>query len=836
MGNGDNYFSLNPSHLYPLTPFPHSRFHINHSLPMNPASGALLSWAYILALLSTAILGLPTNNVPWKDYSLLIVGAIVLGIVAAIAIPRFWRSGPKSGIWLTAGIVAGLAIFYFHTRIPQPGAGDISQFVTSGKDSVQGQVVTVQGKVETMPRLTRSSKGQFSLTVTQLNEVESNGNKGATSHGVSGRLYVTVPLLQATGIYPDQTISVTGVLYKPKPVKNPGAFDFRAYIAKEGVFAGLSGRQVGIIEEQKGVSWGWWLFQRRITRAQVHWLGSPVGQLLSSMVLGNRAVDIPYNIRDQFVQVGLAHALAASGTQTSLILGWIIALTRRFSAKTQLVFGTFALLIFIGLSGMQPSVLRAAIMGFGALIALVTQRKIKPLGSLLLAATILLIFNPLWIWDLGFQLSFLATLGLLVTVPPLMKQFDWLPGAIAALIAVPLAAALWTLPLQLYVFGIVAPYSVIVNILSAPFIGIISLGGFISAIAALIYPIAGSAIAWLLYYPIQLLLGLVQVFGLLPGNKIALGTISIWQLLLLYSLICLSCVIPRMRQRWWLAGLLAVTVVLLPFWQTKIEQFQVTVLATDEEQILVIQDRGKVTLLNSGEADTASFTVLPFLQKQGVNQIDWAIGLDSQPRLRSGWVSMLESLPVRTFYDSAPQTVSKRSDEEAQLTDSTVQEEEATPSRFGIPAAGNAIATALKSQKGNYQEISINKALSVGSTIIKLISAYPQILQLQIKDKSWLLLGETKPEIQEQLVKSGNLPKTQVLWWSGDALIPELLELLKPEIAIASSNLVDPEVVKLLVNSNIDFYWTGRDGAIQWTVNNGFETTLNANPDDAALL
>lgn len=794
---------------------------------MNPGSGALLSWAYILALLSTAILGLPTRDVPWKDYSLLIVGAIVLGIIAAIAIPRFWRSGPKSGLWFTAGIVAGLAIFYFHTRIPQPTSTDISQFVTSGKDSLQGQVVTVQGKVESMPRLTRSSKGQFWLAVTQLNEVESNGNKGATSHGVTGRLYVTVPLLQATGIYPDQNISVTGVLYKPKPVKNPGAFDFRAYLAKEGVFAGLSGRQISEIDGEKEQHWGWWVLQQRITRAQVNWLGSPVGQLLSSMVLGNRAVDIPYNIRDRFVQVGLAHALAASGTQTSLILGWIVALTRRFSAKTQLVLGTLGLIIFIGLSGMQPSILRAAIMGFGALIALVTERKIKPLGSLLVAGTILLIFNPLWIWDLGFQLSFLATLGLLVTVPPLMKQFDWLPSVIAAIIAVPLAAALWTLPLQLYVFGIVAPYSTIVNIISAPLIGIISLGGFISGLVALISPIAGSGIAWLLYYPLQLLLGLVQVFGLLPGNQISLGTITIWQLLLLYILICLSCVIPRMRQRWWVVGLLAVTVVVLPFWQTKIEKFQVTVLATNEEQVLVIQDRGKVALVNSGEADTASFTVLPFLQKQGVNQIDWAIALDSQPRLRGGWVSMLESLPVGTFYDSVPQTVSRRADEDTKVTDPKIQE--SAPSR-------SAIANALKSQKGKYQEVSKGQSLSVASTTMKLISVYPPILQLKIKDRSWLVLGETKTEIQEELVKSGNLPQTQVLWWSGEALIPELVESLKPEIAIASSNIIDPEMVKLLLNSKIDLYWTGRDGAIQWTVKEGFETTLDANHDDAALL
>jgi len=59
----------------------------------------------------------------------------------------------------------------------------------------------------------------------------------------------------------------------------------------------------------------------RIIRSQVRWLGSPEGPFVSSMVLGSKAVDLPYDIRDSFIQVGLAHALAASGFQTSLILG-----------------------------------------------------------------------------------------------------------------------------------------------------------------------------------------------------------------------------------------------------------------------------------------------------------------------------------------------------------------------------------------------------------------------------------------------------------------------------------------------------------------------------------
>jgi competence protein ComEC len=269
---------------------------------MNPASGALLSLVYILGLLSTASLGLLSRTISLKESAVLVIGVGVLGVLAAIAIPRVWKTGPRPRLWLLAGIVGALAPIYFQARVPQPASNDISQFVRSPNGTVQEQVVTVQGKVENMPRLTRTQRGQFWLETTQLNEVESSDNAGAKSKGVTGKLYVTVPLLQATGLYPGKHISVTGVLYKPKPALNPGSFDFGAYLAKEGVFAGFSGRQVTESEEQQERQWGWWALQQRITRSQVRWLGSPTGPLLSSMVLGSRAVDIPYDIRNQFIQ------------------------------------------------------------------------------------------------------------------------------------------------------------------------------------------------------------------------------------------------------------------------------------------------------------------------------------------------------------------------------------------------------------------------------------------------------------------------------------------------------------------------------------------------------
>lgn len=771
---------------------------------MSVSSGAILCLAYILGLLSTAI--------SWGGYGLLAlgIGAALFKLVAGKALRRFWRVSPKPGMWLASGAIAFLATLYFQARIPQPAANDISRFVASADGRVQEQIVTVQGKVASTPRLTRSQRGQFWLEATQLDEVKGGDGPVNVRKGVTGKLYVTVPLLQVTGLYPGQTLAVTGVLYKPQPTANPGGFDFRAFLEREGTFAGLSGSQVNFPDDRERPQWGWWLVRKRIVRSQVLGLGSPEGPFLSSIVLGSKAVDLPYDIRDSFIETGLAHALAASGFQTSLILGLVLALTRRLSPASQVGCGVSALVIFLGLTGLQPPVVRAVVMGFGALIALAMRRKVKPLGSLVFAATLLLLFNPLWIWDLGFQLSFLSTLGLLVTVPPLIKRLDWLPPAIAYLIAVPIAAFIWTLPLQLHFFGVVPLYSLVVNILSTPLISVISIGGIISAMAALVWPVAGSALAWLLYYPTHLLIGLVQFFLQLPGNSVAVGTISLLQLLALYGLISLAWLQPWWQRRWWIAGVMAVGLVLIPVWQTQTTVLRATVLAAAAEPILVIQDHGKVVLVNSGDANTARYTVLPFLQQQGINQIDWAIATNSESSISSGWLQILERLPVKTFYNHA------------------ALEEDTTSSP--------AIISAVQAHRGRYQLLSAGQTVAAGSTAVKLINTQPLIWQLQIQGQTWLLLGNLQPNEQKKLALTERLPQPQVLWWSGDSLATDLLKRLRPEVAIASSATLDPDTSSRLRKGKTQVFWTGRNGAIQWTSSDKFEATIEATENNASLL
>ena len=868
---------------------------------MNQTTGVIFCLAYILGLISTAV--------SWGRY-----GILSLGVVSAIALPNFLRKFTRNAVkttkkrrsrttknhadsslekteelsfyqmlprskwvWFLAGLTGFLASFYFQIRSPVPAINDISKLIPA-VGNTQEIAVTVRGRVVSTPRLTRSGRSQFWLETNLVSEI--NGGEGGVvvNREVSGKLYVTVPLLQATGLYEDNTIAVVGSLYKPQPPSNPGAFDFEAYLARSGAFAGLKGRQIdwrtknAIADVNRGDNQAAAFsessgmpqskiqgMRQRIVRSQLLYLNVPEGPLISAIALGKQAVDLPYNIRDYFVQVGLAHAIAASGTQVSMVLALVLALTRRFSKQLQFSFGVGALFLLVGLTGFEASVCRAALMGFGTLFALVLKREVKPLGLLLIAAIILLLVNPLWIWDLGFQLSFLATLGLIVTSPPLMAKLDWMPPAIASIFVVPIAASVWVLPLLLYVFNVVSPYSIFVNIIAAPLLWILSIGGMISALAGLIFPPAGSGLAQLLDYPAKWLIAIAQYFSQLPGNSVAVGTVSEFQLIALYSLICwvwlgrkstppyppqggkeevnpllggkgeeppptppkggkkkgkstvVSLPIFSSASILPLAIVAGIGIIVLPAWHSQTSLFQVTLLATPREPVLVIQERGKVAIINSGDENTVRFIVLPFLQQQGVNSVNSAIATHPHLGLNAGWGKLLERLPIKAFYDNnVPKQIHYASRQE--------------------------LMTAVQSRQGVYFPLETNSTINLGSVRLQFVNAEIPVVELLVGEETWLMLGEIAPEAQKKLVATGILKPAQVLWWSGKTLTPELLKVVGPKVAIASADEIDPETAAQLQKSKTQIFWTGRDGALLWTPAGGFKTTLESEENQTSFL
>ena len=717
-------------------------------------------------------------------------GAIILGLGFSIALvmPLLWQQGPKRWVWLLAALIACIASFYLQFRTPSPKPDDISKFAPAVGATVQGTVIE-------SPTTTRSDRAKFTLAVTSV-KLETDKSAATKPQQASGKLYTTVSLVQSTGLRPGQAVEITGTLYKPNAANNPGEFDFQLFLARQGVFAGFSGRKLALQGDPPGL--GEWWIRSRMVRAHVLGAGMPEGALLSSLVLGNRAVDLPVDLKDRFIAVGLAAALAASGYQVSLILGVVLYLSRTCTPTQQFLRGVICLLGFLALTGVSPSVLRAVVMGLGGLVGLVTGRRGRPIASLTLAAVTLLLINPLWIWDLGFQFSFLATLGLIVTVEPLTKKMPWLPPLIATVLAISIAAYIWTLPLQLFVFGKVSIYSILANVIATPLITLATVGGILSGFLGVIWDYLGAVVSWLMLTPLALIISIANWIYTLPGATSSAGTISIWQMIAAYSIGILVWLQPWWRKRWLPAAVITLIVVFVPSGIARGNLFQVTLLDAGQTPIMLVQNQGQTTLINSGDRQTANFTLLPLLQKSGINQIDWAISTDPQPDFSDGWNSLLENtLPVKNFRDVGATTTSKSY---LSLTNS-------------IAGSG-----------GNIASLSVDNLLQIAPDLeIELLSSTPGIMYVQTGNTTWLLLANADLKAQRLLLDrtlQKSTTQAQILWWTGGNLLPELLQVVKPTTAIASSLSISESTLAQLRNSNIRLYWTSRDGAIQWNKDN----------------
>jgi competence protein ComEC len=730
------------------------------------------------------IVGLLTTRSPLWTAALATIAFPCIGFTLRKLRPAKFQTYP----WMIASAIVLIAVGWFNFRTPQPSEFDISRYV----NAIDRTSIHVNGIVETLPRTTRSGKTQLWLNVQSLDAGDLNSRLTLAPDKANGKLYVTIGDRRPS-FPPGTQVRLSGKLYAPKPAQNPGGFDFKKYLATEGCFAGLTVDDFKIVKPVTG--WGLWQLQQRIVQAQMAGLPGEEGLLLSAMVLGNRAVDLPSAMQDAFTKIGMSHALAASGFQVSLTLSVVLALCARSSKQVKAISGSVAIVILIGLAGAQPAILRAGVMGFAVLGAIVVDKKIKPIGSLLFASSLLLVWNPLWIWNLGFQLSALATLGLLVTSEPVQKRLDWMPSPIAAAFATPIAAYLWTLPLQLYSFGLVSPYSIPANVVTTVLISIISLGGMVSALCAAIVPAMGSFTAGLLHLPIATLLAIVEQMGKLPGSQWAVGSISLAVLILLYGLLTIASTLhlfwPQREeqqdliqnsqpksQRYWIMGMTiaALSLVFVPAWQQAQSRIQITALTTSKQPVLVMQARGKALLVNTGDRSSSDNTILPFLQKQGINHIDALIQL--HPTNDEGIQALRDRLPIRQILKSTD------------LPDF----------KLG-PIAIRSIP------------------LSVTQTALK--------IELP-KQKTWILATQLPKGLSENTFPTEN----SILWWNGGYL-PEGLSL---QAAIVYGKTLRPATAQTLDQQKVLTFHLVRDGAVQWTPKEGFSTTLSPGETEFASL
>ncbi|NMF86179.1 ComEC/Rec2 family competence protein [Nodosilinea sp. P-1105] len=760
---------------------------------MNAIAAWLWCSAYGATLVVAGVLVRAVGLDLWTGVALAAGIALGAGGLAALLLPRWWRTGPSATLWWLAGMIGLVAALNYGWRYPGPGALDVSRLLTQG--AAAGVQQEVGGWVEAMPRVTRSGGGQFWLQADQLKRLDDNGLPLRAPETVTGKLYVTTSAEAIEGLFPGQRVQVRGQLYAPSVPKNPNAFDFRQYLADQRSYAGLRGQWVRLEPDGAPAWWRPWRLRSRIAQAHQASLGDRAGPLVSAMALGRRAVQVPYDIQDNFVQAGMAHTLAASGFHVSLVLGVVLAVMghpaiaagQTNPAQTKLLVGLGTLGGYILLTGGQPSVMRAALMGVGALVGLTLERKTNPIGCLLLAVTLLLLVNPTWVDDVGFRLSVVATLGLVVSVKPITARLEWLPTTLATLAAVPIAAYIWCIPLSLYYFNTLTTYSILLNMVATPLVMVISLGGLVSGLVALISPGISSFLAWFLALPTHLLMELVQWQVGLPGSAVATGHINLGQLFGLYGLYWLGGWQRWWMRRRWLVGLLLLLLALGPLWYRGATLTQVTVLAAGRDAVMVVQDRRSPLLINSGTQRTGFYTVAPFLRQGGINRLDYGVsGADSD---RDNWRTIADTTPVRRFYG-----------------------QEAVAAGIQRIRAVHPLAPGQPQRLGRQQVVSLDDGAGG--------------LRLDLFGHGWVLLPRLSLADQQALVSQSSTLASEVLWWHGEPLAAALLAAVQPQVAIVAGATLDPTTAQQLLAQGVTVFVSDRDGAINWTPRQGYQAYL----------
>jgi ComEC/Rec2-related protein len=344
-------------------------------------------------------------------------------------------------------------------------------------------------------------------------------------------------------------LSLTGFIYQPQGPRNPGAFDYHNYLRNKEIFAAIAvsrPNQVTLLRE--GGS-----FLSSVVSPLRNWLVTKTREylsplpaaLLSGFILGEQR-DIPSEYQDLFRNTGTLHLMAVSGSNVAFVLLlFSFPLTLLKAPRSVRVIILLLVLIFFAiLTRLQPSVVRASIMAAVGLIAYGWIRKPDYINLLCLAGLLMLIWRPLQLFDVGVQLSFAATFGIIYAVPKINGMLSFLSGRwgkwlrnFIIIVASTTAAQLAVLPLMAHYFQNVPLSGVLANI------PMILLAGFTTTLGIAFYfsTLLGGWLAHLISFPLDWMLGLAVIilrfFASLPNSNIKVASPGWAEIILIWLIL-----------------------------------------------------------------------------------------------------------------------------------------------------------------------------------------------------------------------------------------------------------------------------------------------------------
>lgn len=691
--------------------------------------------------------------------------------------------------------------------------------------------VTIQGVISTRPSVSPDGS-RFTVDVEQI----LHGNVAETATGQL-LLYVSEGDVAVTR---GDRIRFISKITAPRRLGLPGEFDYARFLALQGISATgrvASARDIVLIRAAAvdSILRTSDLFARNLGDSiRISVTDEHVSSVLTALLLGDQR-RIPRDLADAYTRAGVNHILSISGFHIGIIAAFISVLTMwlltRFEypalqwnvKRVAIVVAVPAMVLYLLLTGNAPATARSVIMLSVFALALFAERERDPINTLLFAAFVLVSLNPPTLFDVSFQLSFLALWGILISVPLILKctggvTAPWLRIFIQ-FFATSIAASLVTILPVLFIFKVASLNGILTNFLIVPLLGYGAvLSGFIALPLIVLFP---AFAPWLLL-PADALVSVSNRFIMWCTSLPVItfhGITSLDMFFFLISMTGLTFIAGRAVKKMFLIVTLLIAVVSHNYIaKTSDEKLHITMLSVGQAESLVVRlPDGSTLLVDSGGYlhdtghDFGQRILAPALGALHVSRIDRMIATHDHPDHSGGFPFIIKNFPVGEFW-SGPGGFSGIESEFKQrgvVRRTVVAGDVITlpgPVVITVISPFAAVPAGVDSEESDVNEQSLVFRLSYGSF-------------------SMLFCADAGLKAEQQILSSRYDVASTVLkvghHGSRFSTSEHFLDCVHPDLALLSAGkgnrfgLPSSQTVSLLESKGIPLFRTDRDGTIE---------------------
>ncbi|HBA26791.1 MAG TPA: DNA internalization-related competence protein ComEC/Rec2 [Nitrospinae bacterium] len=778
--------------------------------------------------------------------TVLITFILIISLAFRIVNSKICSRLPTAYSLLPAFILCGaIAINYQSMTLPD---NHISNLINNEKVSIEGIIYKPPEVLENKTRL--------------YLDVESVSGKDT-----NGKARITLYRDTTSADYKDRVRIKDVRLYMPRNFKNPGGFDYKRYMEDHGIYVIGSiskGNKIEVLDKDKG---GMLSYIYKSKERLSHFIEKNAlpeeSSILKTMVFGERSA-ISKEMRNIFSSTGIAHLLAVSGLHVGFVAFASFLIFKKFFAflflnfyrrlflvgavqRFAAFFTIFPVLYYSILAGGNPATVRAAIMAVVYLLSLVLYREGDIYNTLSLAAMIILIWHPPSLFNIGFQLSFIAVLSIAYGFSRFQIKKDNNPLLVAERLSLrefflrhrwlynftfsSIFATLGTLPIIAYHFNLISIIGPIVNVLAIPLSSLIVP---LTLIFSILSNISEQLASLLINIPVFLTFILVEIarlFTNIPYYSIRVPTPSLLTIFMIYPLFI--GILNFNRHKWIKFGTISVCLFLIFFWVlthysslVTRHSLRVTYIDVGQAECSLIQfPNGKNMLIDGGrlmdDFDAGSSIVAPYLWDIGVTKIDYVIGSHPDSDHVGGLLFILNEMPVRNYFDNGQESIdlihvklceiAKEKNISYMALHSGDKIEIDNKVRVEILHPTREISN-LKSQISNLKERGHDNNFSI-------------VMKITYGNFSVLFTGDIEKEAEEFMIGQGADLKSIILkaphHGSSSSSTEEFIKAVNPEVAVFSVGYNNPfrhpnkKVLSRYKEARIKIYRTDMDGLIE---------------------